>query len=101
MNGHERDDVVEYHQSFFSLGSLNESNTPTEEAKKTPPNDLHGPPQEVADNTIILSMTKSTFQSNKDQPMLWAEKRMNVMWPKSKGSGIMVSDFKEWIFVTH
>ena len=28
-----------------------------------------------------------------DQPTLWASKGTNVVRPKSKGSGIMVSDF--------
>ena len=97
VDGHERDDVVDYRQKFLrrmvSLGFLNESNAPTEEAKKALPSDLHGPPQEVADKTIILFHDESTFQSNEDQPTLWAEKGTNVMRPKSKGSGIMVSDF--------
>ena len=97
VDGHERDDVVEYRQKFLrrmvSLGFLNESNAPTEQAKKALPSDLHGPPQEVADKTIILFHDESTFQSNEDQPTLWAEKGTNVMRPKSKGSGIMVSDF--------
>ena len=68
MNGHERNDVVEYHQSFFSLGSLNESNTPTEEVKKALPNNLHGPPQEVAENMIILSMTNRPSNQTKIGP---------------------------------
>lgn len=48
MNGHEHDDVVEYHKKFLqrmvSLGFLNESNAPTEEAMKALPSNLHGPP---------------------------------------------------------
>ena len=40
-------------------------------------------------------MDESTFQDNDDQPIFWAEKGTNVMRPKSKGSGIKISDFIE------
>ena len=73
------------------LGFLSERhNAPTEKAKKVLPNDIHGPPQEVADKTIILFHDESIFQLNEDQPTPWAEKGTSVMQPKSKGSGIMV-----------
>ena len=42
---------------------------------------------------VMLLDDESTFQANKDQPTLWAEKGTTVMRPKSKGAGIMVSDF--------
>ena len=49
VDGHERDDVVEYLRKFLrrmvSLGFLNASNAPPEEAKKALPTDLHTPPQ--------------------------------------------------------
>ena len=39
VDGHERDNVVEYRKTFLrrmlALGFLNESNAPTEEAKKS------------------------------------------------------------------
>ena len=50
-DGHEREDVVEYCKSFLckmvGLGFLNPSNAPTEEAKKSLPNDLEPLPTEV------------------------------------------------------
>ena len=97
VDGHERDDVVEYRKTFLrrmvSLGFLNESNAPTEEAKNALPSDIRAPLPEVAEKTVVLFHDESTFQSNEDQPTLWAEKGTTVMRPKSKGAGIMVSDF--------
>ena len=43
--------------------------------------------------TIVLFHDESTFQANGDQPTIWAQPGTVVMRPKSKGSGIMVSDF--------
>ena len=99
VDGHERSDVVEYRQKFLrkmvGLGFLNPSNAPTEEAKQALPSDLQCPPPDKLNKTIIIFHDESTFQANDDQPTLWAEKSTHVMRPKSKGSGIMVSDFIE------
>ena len=35
----------------------------------------------------------STFMANEDQPTQWGIKGEKMMKPKSKGAGIMVSDF--------
>ena len=96
VDGHEHEDVVDYRKTFLrrmvSLGFINESCAPTDEAKNALPSDIHGPLPELAEKTVVL-FHESTFQSNEDQPTLWAEKGTTVMRPKSKGSGIMVSDF--------
>jgi len=96
-NGHERDEVVEYQKKFlqkmFGLGFLNEHNAPTEEAKLALPGDLVCIPQAVLDKTVVLFHDESTFQGNDDQPTFWGTKGTAVMRPKSKGSGIMLSDF--------
>ena len=93
VNGHERDNVVEYRKKFsrrmVSLGFLNTSNAPTDKAKVALPADLHTPPPEVIDKTVILFHDETTFQANEDQPTPWAAKGTSVMRPKSKGSGIM------------
>ena len=97
VDGHEREDVVEYRKTFLrrmvALGFLNEHNAPTEEAKNALPADLECPRLEVLEKTVVLFHDESTFQANDDQPTLWATKGSSVMRPKSKGSGIMVSDF--------
>lgn len=97
VDGHERPDVAEYREKFLrrmvGLGFLNPENTPTEQAKNALPVDLNSPPPEAAEKTLVLFHDESTFQANDDQPTLWAEKGTTVIRPKSKGSGIMVSDF--------
>ena len=97
VDGHERDDVVQYRKKFLrkmvGLGFLNRENAPTEEAKLALPLDLCAPPTDVVEKTILLFHDESTFQANDDQRTLWGEKGTTVMRPKSKGSGIMVSDF--------
>ena len=97
VDGHEREDVVAYRMVFLrkmiALGFLNASNAPTEEARNALPEDLESPSQAVIDKTVIFFHDESTFQCNDDQPTLWATKGTNIIRPKSKGAGIMVSDF--------
>ena len=97
VDGHEREDVVQYRSKFLrrmvTLGFLNPSNAPTEEAKAALPADLSSPDTVVIDKTVVLFHDETTFQSNEDQLTLWAEKGTSIMRPKSKGNGIMVSDF--------
>lgn len=98
VDGHKRDDVVKYHNTFLrrmaSLGFLNCNNAPTDEARNALPSDLEAPDPSVVEKTIVL-FHESTFQANDDQPTIWAQPGTVVMCPKSKGSGIMVSDFIE------
>jgi len=54
---------------------------------------LDCPRPEVIKKTVVLFHDETTFQANNDQPAFWAAKDTKVMRPKSKGSGIMVSDF--------
>ena len=44
---------------------------------------------------IIIFHDESTFHANDDQNVMWAEKGMKPVKPKSQGAGIMVSDFIE------
>lgn len=80
---------------MVGLGFLNSNNAPTEDAKKALPGDIESPRPELMEKTVILFHDETTFQANDDQPTLWAEKGTSVMRPKSKGSGIMLSDFIE------
>ena len=78
-----------------SLGFLNSTNAPTDEARNALPSDLEAPGSSIIEKTIVLFHDESTFQANDDQPTIWAQPGTSVMHPKSKGSGIMVSDFIE------
>lgn len=99
VDGHERDDVVEYRKTFLrrmvALGFLNRDNAPTDEARNALPADLEIPQPGVLAKTVVLFHDESTFQANEDQPTVWAMPGTSVMRPKSRGSGIMVSDFIE------
>ena len=74
---------------------------PTNDAKKALPTDITSP-SNVIDKTVFLfhEETMYMFQANEDQPTLWAPKGTKVIQPKSKGSGIMISDFicEQWVF---
>lgn len=67
VDGHERDDVVKYWQTFLrrmvGLGFLNEENAPTEEAKSALLSDLRAPLPEVREKTVIIFHDESTFQA--------------------------------------
>ena len=49
----------------------------------------------MLEKTVIFFYDESTFQSYKyeDQPTFWGTKGTQIIKPKSKGAGIMVSDF--------
>lgn len=97
VDGHERDDVVAYRKTFLrrmvTLGFLHPRNAPTEEAKAALPEDFVCSRPDLLDKTVVLFHDESTFQANDDETTFWGTKDTKVMQPKSKGSGIMVSDF--------
>ena len=99
VDGHEREYVVKYRNTFLrrmaSLGFLNTNNGPTDEARNALPSDLEASDSSIVEKTIVIFHDESTFQAIDDQPTIWAEPGTVVMRPKSKGSGIMVSDFIE------
>ena len=99
VDGHERSDVVEYRQKFLrrlcALGFLNKTNAPIPEAAESLPTDIDGPPDDQVLKTVFLFHDESTFQANDDQSTFWGTENMTFLRPKSKGTGIMVSDFIE------
>ena len=80
---------------MVTLGFLNPANVPTDDLKQCLPSDLHCPPEAVLEKTVIFFRDESTFQRNEDQPTFWGTKGTRIIKPKSKGAGIMVSDFIE------
>ena len=97
VDGHEREDVVEYRNKFLrkmvSLGFLNNENAPTPEASQALPSDLRTPSSDQISKTIILFHDESTFQACDYERTQWGKKDDHMLVPKSKGAGIMVSDF--------
>ena len=53
------------------------------------------PSEEQLQEKIVLFHDDSIFSANEDQGSQWGEKDSHVIKPKSKGSGIMVSDFTQ------
>ena len=78
-----------------ALGFLNKTNAPTPEAAESLPTDLESPSEEQVAKTIVIFHDESTFQANNDQMKFWGAKDMTFLQPKSKGAGIMVSNFIE------
>jgi len=97
VDGHERSDVIEYRQKFLQKmvanGFLNRRNMPMPSIESAFPSDLESPPDEVVDKTILIFHDESTFQANDEESWMWGEHGQCVLKPKSRGSGIMVSDF--------
>jgi len=65
VDGHERDDVIEYHSNFLrkivGLGFLNQTNAPSEEAKEAVVKLNLEPPQSLVDKTVVIFHDDSTF----------------------------------------
>ena len=96
VDGHERADVIEARGEFLktmtTLGFLNENNAPNEEVGQLLPK-VTIPPDEK--ETIFWFHDESSYNANDDQSTMWKDQTMQVMRPKGRGAGLMVSDFIE------
>ena len=93
VDGHEREDVVVYRREFLQqLKQLKDTHRPpppcSDERAATP-----SPDAESMKRLVLIYHDESIFNSNEGQLWMWAAEDMVVLRPKSKGSGIMVSDF--------
>ena len=83
VDGHERDDVVQYRKRFLrrmvALGFFNTNNAPTEEAKQAIPDDLECPPQVVLEKMVVFFHDESTFQCNDNQSTFWGMKGTHII----------------------
>ena len=97
IDGHEREDVVLYRKEFLrrmvKIGFLHFTNAPTQTFAMAIPDDIEPPTLERREKTVVFFHDESTFQSNEGQSLQWGLKGSKMMKPKSKGAGIMVSDF--------
>lgn len=97
IDGHEREDEVKERGIFLKkmaeLGFVHPDNAPTPESARAYPCDVPLPSTETRDKTVFFFHDESTFNSNEDQHFQWGQKGEHMLRPKSKGSGIMVSDF--------
>ena len=93
VDGHERDDVVTYRRDFLQqLKQLKDAHRPpppcSDERAATPPATA-----ETMKKLVLIYHDESIFNSSEGQSWMWAAEDMVVLRPKTKGSGIMVSDF--------
>ena len=97
IDGHEREDVVEHRKKFLRQlvagGFLTKDDAPTEEAKSSFPANIESPPPERRMKNIFIFHDESTFNANDDESLQWGTSESQLIRPKSRGSGIMVSDF--------
>ena len=75
------------------IGFLHPDHAPTPEAARAFPVSIPLPSTERRVKTIMFFHDESTFQANDDQTTMWGKKGEHMLPAKSKGSGIMVSDF--------
>jgi hypothetical protein len=98
FDGHERDDVVEARKVFLdemaAVGFLHPDHAPTPEAARAFPA-VPLASLEMREKTVVFFHDESTFAANDDQCFTWGKKGEHLLRPKSKGAGIMVSDFVE------
>ena len=78
---------------MVALGFLNSVNASTPEAALSLSKDIDTPSAEKIAKTIILFHDKSMFQANDCERTQWGERGEHMLVPKSRGAGIMVSDF--------
>lgn len=96
-DGHEREDVVKYRKvylnSMIQCGFLHPDHAPTDDAQLAFPKDQPLASAEERAKTIFIFYDETTLHANEDQTTQWGVKGEGMLRPKSKGSGIMISDF--------
>ena len=93
VDWHERPDVVAYDRELMEIEFLHFTQAPTEEARKAFPVDIEPPTSERRSKLVVFFHDESIFQSNEDESLQWGLNGSKMIKSKSKGGGIMVSDF--------
>ena len=86
-------DRKQFLRRMVKIGFLHFTNAPTQTYAMAIPEDIEPPPLEHREKTVIFFHDESTFQSNEYQSLQWGLKGSKMMKPKSRGAGIMLSDF--------
>ena len=93
VDGHERDDVVAYRKEHLKkLDELRGTHLPpplcSDETAVTMPED-----DETKKNLVLIFHDESIFTTHEGQTWVWGTGDQPYIQPKTKGAGIMVSDF--------
>ena len=93
INGHEREDVIKHREALLkTLEDLCVSR-PLPRYSDDPPRVRLEANEEK--ELVIIFHDESIFNTNEGQTWMWGESERPAILPKTKGSGIMVSDFVE------
>ena len=108
IDGHEREDVVKYRDEYLSevhtmqqthqhLPLCGDEPTPASpQTTSLSPSLSDTAPHERDDNKLVMIYhDESIFNTNEGQTWMWGTDDNPAILPKTKGSGIMVSDFVE------
>ena len=99
IDGHEREDRKTFLRRMVKIGFLHFTNAPTESSQQAIPKDIDPPTIERRSKTVMFFHDESTFNANEDQNIMWGTKGQKMIKPKSRGAGIMVSDFIDVVFL--
>ena len=93
VDGHERKDAVKSHEEFLrDISDLKKSHKPappcSEEMAAIPAAD-----SEFQKQLVLIYHDESIFNTNEGQSWMWATDDTPILQPKTKGSGIMISDY--------
>ena len=95
IDGHEREDVVSHRKALLkTLANLRESHRPPPQCSDEPPR-IRREEDDGKKELVVLYHDESIFNTNEGQTWMWGEEDRPAILPKTKGSGIMVSDFVE------
>ena len=95
IDGHEREDVVRHRENHLkTMVALRESHQPPPACCDDPPR-VRQEEDEEKKKLVLLYHDESIYNSNEGQTWMWGEEERPALLPKTKGSGVMVSDFVE------
>ena len=94
IESHECEDVVKHRESFLkTVHDLQVSHRPPPLCSDEPPR-IRQEEDDDKKELVVIYYDESIFNTNEGQTWMWGEEEPAIL-PKTKGSGIMVSDFVE------
>ena len=95
IDGHEREDVVRHRKEFLKvMDELRRTHRPPPPCTDEPPR-IRQEDDDEKKELVVIYHDESIFNTNEGQTWMWGEEDRPAILPKTKGSGIMVSDFVE------
>ena len=90
IDGHEREDVIKHREKYLgTMAALRDSHRPPPLCSDEPPRVR----DEQNDALVLIYHDESIYHSKEGQTWMWGEEERPALLPKTKGSGLMVSDF--------